>query len=110
MTLTPYFTVPFFNILTIPLFVFLALAVFFLTPRLAYLSLAQTDPPEHVRLPFLPSPWDLNLGLQVNLLVYKWIIVAFRVIPLVLVDWCVMRVIEAKDGARLNVEGLRRVR
>ncbi|KAG8878926.1 hypothetical protein FRB98_005909 [Tulasnella sp. 332] len=102
--------IPFFNILTIPLFALLTLAVFFLTPRLAYLSLAQTDPPEHVPLPFLPSPWDLNLGLQINVLVYKWILIAFRIIPLVIVDWCVMRVIEAKDTSNLHDESVRQVK
>ncbi|KAG9024063.1 hypothetical protein FRB95_012138 [Tulasnella sp. JGI-2019a] len=88
---------PFLNMVTIPLFAGLALCLFYLMPCLAYLTLSQTDPPEHVRLPFLPAPWDWKLCLQVNLLVFKWIRVAFRVIPPVVVDWCVMRVVEAKD-------------
>ncbi|KAG8908943.1 hypothetical protein FRB99_000046 [Tulasnella sp. 403] len=68
--------------------VFVAI-LFFDMAWLAYLTLAQTDPPAQVSLPFLP--WDLRLVLQVNIAICGWLKTGVRLGFTVAKDWCLWR-------------------
>ncbi|KAG8943878.1 hypothetical protein FRC03_002281 [Tulasnella sp. 419] len=88
--------VPILNIFATPTFLIFILLLVFDIAFLAYLSLAQTDPPSRVTLPFLP--WDFRLALKVNLAILSWVGVAIKLVPALLGDWAVRRVIAARHG------------
>ena len=93
----PFFAikVPVFNIVAIPLLFIFLVVLFYNISFLSYLTLAQTDPPAHVRLPFLP--YDLRLCIKVNMAVLSWLGIGLRIGPKIVSDWCVRRVTAVKD-------------
>ncbi|KAG9018239.1 hypothetical protein FRB90_011808 [Tulasnella sp. 427] len=86
--------IPFLNIITIPITSVFGLVLFFDLAFVAYLALAQTDPPESVTLPFLP--WNPKLVWKVNCVLYRWLRVAIRVVPKLMRDCAIRRMLRSK--------------
>ncbi|KAG8951029.1 hypothetical protein FRC04_006890 [Tulasnella sp. 424] len=88
--------IPFLNVITIPITSIFGIVLFFDLAFIAYLMLAQTDPPDSVTLPFLP--WDPKLVWRVNYVLYRWLRVAIRVVPKLMRDWAIRRMLKPKRG------------
>ncbi|KAG9047188.1 hypothetical protein FS837_002831 [Tulasnella sp. UAMH 9824] len=89
--------IPFLNIVTIPITSIFGVVLFFDFAFIAYLMLAQTDPPDAVTLPFLP--WDPKLVWKVNRVLFQWLLVALRVAPKLMRDWAIRRILKSKRKA-----------